>query len=263
MRISKKQDKQIKMALSKQAAQIEPSMDLFNRIKKDINKQECGNTMVGKGMRFKKGNRVAIIAACCLLIGSITVLGVTMGRSWVGHTQIKYKTFPSQQRVLKDVGFIPKYTESLPDGFEYSNGGTGESTLTDDAGNVLTKTKDVTFSYKRGNEKSTLTLDITQIEEEFLDNDESEWVGDFNGINLYYYEKDYKFVPPNYELTEEDKRANEAGELEISYGTSEVSIENIQGLSWYEEGLHYMLMGSSQGFTIEEMIEIAKIIIQQ
>lgn len=263
MKINKKSNQKIKLALLQGTNEIEPSAELFDKIKKDIYEQECGEIMKNKVTNFKKGRRLVVIAASFVLLGSLTVLGITMGKSWVGHTNLKYKTFPSQEKILKDVGFIPKYPESLPGGFEYANGGTGESKLSDDAGNILVQTKNIALGYKRENEKSILSLSITQLEEQFLDNKESQLVGDLNGINLYYYQQDYKFVPANYELTEEDKKAKEAGELEISYGASEISVCNMQGLSWYEDGLEYMIMGSDYSFTVEEMIDMAAVIIQQ
>lgn len=60
---------------------------------------------------------------------------------------------------------------------------------------------------------------------------------------------------------QEDKTAYEAGKIEISYGSSQVSYESVQALSWYEEGLHYTIMGSDYNFTIEQMLEMSKIII--
>lgn len=263
MKINKGSSEQIKFALLQGTDQIEPSAGLFDKIKKDIYNKECGERMEGKGRSFKKGSRLAVLVTSFILLCGLTVLGATMGKSWIGHTNLKYKTFPSQERIFKDVGFVPKYTESLPGGFEYANGGIGESKLSDDAGSILTQTKNVDLGYKRENEKSTLNLSITQVEEKFLDNKQSQLVGDLNGINLYYYQQDYKFVPPNYELTEEDKRAKEAGELEISYGAPEISICNVQGLSWYEDGLYYTIMGSDYSFTVEEVIDMATHIIQQ
>lgn len=263
MKMNKESNQQIKLALLQVTNEIEPSVELFDKIKKDIYKKECGETMKNKVNNLKKGRRLAAMVASFILVGSITVLGATMGKSWVGHSHLKYKTFPSQEKILKDVGFVPKYPESLPGGFEYANGGTGESTLSDDAGNVLTKTKELTLGYKRANGNSSINLSITQIEEKFLDDKESQLVGELNGINLYHYQKDYKFVPANYELTEEDKRAYEAGELEISSGTSDISYCNIQSLSWYEDGLQYMIMGSDHSFILEEVIDMAKFIIEQ
>ena len=261
MKINKGSNEQIKLALLQGTDEIEPSAGLFDKIKKDIYEKEYEETIKSKASGSKKVRRLTVLVASLVLLCSLTVLGVTMGKSWIGHTSPKYKTFPSQEKIFKDVGFIPKYTESLPGGFEYANGGIGGSKLFDDAGNILTETKDVSLGYKRG--ESRLNLSITQVEERFLDNKESQLVGDSNGINLYHYQQSYKFVPPNYELTEEDKKAMETGELEISYGVSEISICNSQSLSWYEEGLQYMIIGSDYDFTVEEMVDIAKFIIQQ
>lgn len=263
MKMRKEHDKQIKAVLLSQANQIESSTELFEKIKNDICNQECEEIVKNKSIAFKKSRRLAVIAASFVLVGSLTVLGMSMGKTWVCHSNHKYKSLPTQEMLLKDVGFTPKYSELLPGGFEYDSGGIGESTLSDDAGNTLTQTKDITLGYKRANEKSRLSLNITQIDEEFLDNDESQLAGDLDGINLYYYNQDYKFVPANYELTQEDKKAQESGELEISYGASEITINNVQGLSWYEDGMQYMIMGSDYNFTVEEMTEMATEIIRQ
>lgn len=263
MKRNEKFDDKIKMAFLQGSDEIKPSIGLFDKIKKDIYKKECMETMKNKGNNLKKSRRFIVLVASFVMLFSITVIGVTMGKSWLGYTNLKYKTFPSQEKIYNDVGFVPKYTDSLPGGFEYVNGGSGESKLSDETGNILTKTKDLSLGYRRGNEKSMLDLSITQVEEEFLDNKESQLVGHINGINLYYYQQDYKFVPSNYELTEEDKNKMEAGQLEISYGESDIKLSHVQGLSWYEDGLEYMIMGGDFGFTVEEMMDMARVIIQQ
>lgn len=263
MKKNRRYNEEIKSALEEKAKHMEASDDLFERISKDIYERNERETMKNKDKVFKKGKRVAAMVASLILIGSLTVIGVTMGRSWIGHSNLKYKTFPSQERILNDLGFIPKYTESLPGGFEYVNGGTGESKLIDGDGSDLTETTDLALGYKRENEKSLLHLSITQVDEKFLDNKESKFVESLNGVDLYYYQKDYKFVPADYELKEEDKEANEAGKLEISYGASEISVSNVQGLSWYEDGLEYMIMGNDYNFTVEEMIDMARFIIKE
>lgn len=265
MKMDNRADEQVKMTLLNMTNDIEPSEGLFEKIKNDIYEKECEETMKIKTTSFKKGKRLTTLVASFMLICSVSAIGVTMvkGNTWVGHSNHKYKSFPSQEKILKDVGFSPKYTKSLPGGFEYVNGGVGESKLLDNAEDILTKTKDINLSYERKSDKSTIGLSIKQIGEEFLDDKESQLVGDFNGINLYYYQQKYKFVPEDYELTEEDKIAIESGELEVSYGTSEISISDVQGLSWYEDGLEYMIMGSDHGFTVEEMLDMATVIIKQ
>ena len=265
MRTNNRSDEQINWALSKETQKIEPSEELFNKIKADIHEKECEKTMKSKTPSLKKGRRLTVLVASFVLLCSVTALGVTMikGNTWVGHSSTKYKTFPKEERILKDVGFSPKYMKSLPGGFEYVNGSIGESKLSDETGDVLTQTKHVTLAYRRDNDKPRLDLSITQVDEIFLDNKEGQLVGNFNGISLYYDQQDYKFVPADYELTEEDKKATETGKLEISFGTPEIEYSNIQSLSWYEDGLEYRIMGSDYGFTVEEMIDMATPIIDQ
>lgn len=260
-----KYNESIISALLKETNEIEPSEGLFSKIKEDIYKKECEGAMKSKSTSFKKGRRLTVLVASFVLLFSVTVLGSTIlkGNTWMSSSNHKYRTFPSQEKVLKDIGFSPKYSESLPGGFEYVGGGIGDSQLSDETGEILTETKSLDLGYRRENEKSTLNLSITQVEERFLDDKDNKLVGDLNGINLYYYQKDYKFVPANYELTEEDKKSQEDGILEISYGASEISNSNIQGISWYEDGLHYTLMGSDYNFTVEEMIDMAEVIIKE
>lgn len=262
MKMNEYQDEEIRFGLAQKAAEIEPSAELFSSIKQNIIEMEREEEMKKKVFSLKKSKPSIVVLTCCvLLLVSTAVIGATLGTSWIGHTNHKYASFPSEERIIKDLGFAPKYLEILPGGFEFSRGGIGKSQLKDEAGNVITETKEVDFTYTRGTEKSPLSLTVSQINEEFIDNSSSRLIDNYNGIKLYYYEKDYKFVPPGYVLTEADKRADEAGELEISYGSSEISYENVQGLGWYEDGLRYMVMGSDYNFTIEEMVEMSKAII--
>lgn len=265
MKINNRSDEQINWALSKETKDIEPSEELFNKIKADIDKRECEEIMENKTSNFRKGRRLTVLVASFIFLCSVTVLGVTTikGNTWIGRSRLNYKTFPSEERILKDVGYSPKYPRSLPGGFEYVNGSIGESELSDETGDILTQTKNLTLGYRRDNEESTLDLSITQVKETFLDNKDSQLVGSLNGIDLYYVNQDYKFVPEDYELTQEDKKAREEGKLEISYGTSEIEISNIQSISWYEEGLEYMIIGNDYEFTVEKMIDMARTVINQ
>ncbi|MHC1748914.1 MAG: hypothetical protein AB9856_11300 [Cellulosilyticaceae bacterium] len=263
MKTSNQKDEEIRNTLSHKAKQVEPSSDLFNKIRKDIYEKECRETMKNKTWGFKKKRKLVTITALCIVLGSITVIGATMGKSWIGHSNNSYKTYPSQEKIEKDTGFTPKYTKELPGGFEYASGGPGESELRDDSGKTLTNTKTVTLVYQKGNEKPNLTLMVEKIDKEFIDNAHSKLVKSDKGIEFYYYDQDYKFVPPNYELTEADKKAEAEGKLAITFGSDEVRCENVQGISWYEEGLHYTLMGNDFHFEVEEMIEMAEYVINQ
>ncbi len=207
MEIRKQKDEHIRNALSQEATQIEPGKNLFNKIGQSIYEKEASMTTKKRVQGIKKGNKLVAVAALCMLLGAITIFGATMGRSWISHGRITYTSFPSKEKIQKDVGFVPKYIDTLPGGFKYNSGGNGESQLEDENGSTLTKTKYIMLSYMRNNEKRPLSFHASQIEENFIDNTHNQIVGNYKGVALYYHEKDYKFVPVNYEnkLSELDK----------------------------------------------------------
>lgn len=72
-----------------------------------------------------------------------------------------------------------------------------------------------------------------------------------------FYQFDYKFVPPDYEETEEDTAAVNAGSLQLAWGSSEVEEHIIQGVVWQEDDVRYMLSGMDLTLTADEMLDMA------
>ena len=62
--------------------------------------------------------------------------------------------------------------------------------------------------------------------------------GNLSGL---YFEQKFKFVPPNYALTEADKAAEANGSLVISYGSAEVKEEVMRNIIWQNNGVSYQL----------------------
>ena len=50
---------------------------------------------------------------------------------------------------------------------------------------------------------------------------------DVDGTTVYTMEDTYKFVPPDYEMTEQDKEDEASGKYIFSYGTDEVKYQNV------------------------------------
>lgn len=67
----------------------------------------------------------------------------------------------------------------------------------------------------------------------------------------------YKFVPANYEMTEEDKALTEQGNYTLSYGTDKVEIQQNKYVSWEKDGVSYTIMGFDLDLTDEEMLDMA------
>ena len=252
-----KKEEWIKNILNEKVEDIKASETLWNKIRIDIYEKEQNNMMKNKWFNLQKSKKL-IITTLCVAVGSVTVIGATLSKGWIGHSTIKYTQLPSIERVQKDVGFAPKYVDELPGGFKFENGAVGTSTLTDEAGKAIVEAKNISFSYVKDNDKRPVFLDTEKIDQKYIEHSDSILVKTENEVDFYYYEKIYKFVPVDYELTEADNKAYKAGELEISYGASEISLEQVQSLSWYEEGIAYSLLSYDYDFEVDELLEMAE-----
>lgn len=89
-----------------------------------------------------------------------------------------------------------------------------------------------------------------------------EVVETYNGIDISYMAYTNKFVPADYELTEEDKTAQENGDLVFSYGVDEVEIKHIQSAGFVKDGIRYTLTEMEESITQEDLLEMAREIIE-
>ena len=257
----KLQEIRLKQALNEKANRISEEAVSFRSIQARIYEKEQSHMKQGK-FSFRNKKKMVTLGLCCMALLSVTVVAGTIGKGWIGSTDHRYQNFPTAETIKKDVGFVPKYVESLPGGFEFTFGGKGESKLVGDDDKAIIKTKGIALVYAQPGSKKMLTLDIEQIPEKYIEHEDSVQLDTtYKGHTFYFYEQTYKFVPEDYKLTEEDKLAYEAGQLEISYGASDVTVEQVQSISWNEGDIQYSILGNDFDFTPEEMVEMAKAVI--
>lgn len=66
-------------------------------------------------------------------------------------------------------------------------------------------------------------------------------VFEHNGITLNYTRDQYRFVPPDYQASEEEKAKEAAGELYISYGSDTVTDQVAQSMLWKDGEKVYII----------------------
>ena len=88
-----------------------------------------------------------------------------------------------------------------------------------------------------------------------------EVVANVDGVDVYYHSYTNKLVPPDYKMTDEDKKAEETGELVFSYGSSKVEIKEIQSVSWKKDDMNYQLLQIDGKLSADELVEMAKEVI--
>ena len=83
-----------------------------------------------------------------------------------------------------------------------------------------------------------------------------------NGVTLTYRDAHYRFVPPDYEKSDEEKQQEKNGELVISYGSDEVEDKMFQSVLWEQDGVTYLISGCDTGLDAQAMFGMAAEFIQ-
>ena len=78
-----------------------------------------------------------------------------------------------------------------------------------------------------------------------------------NGVTLTYRDAHYRFVPPDYEKSDEEKQQEKNGELVISYGSDEVEDKMFQSVLWEQDGVTYLISGFDTGLDAQAMFDMA------
>ena len=111
----------------------------------------------------------------------------------------------------------------------------------------------MSFSYLT--DKGILVLDTDTQPLRLGEEDE---LTEYNGVKYYYNNTLFKFVPTDYQLTDEDKAMQEAGEIEISYGSEEVEVKQSQSICWEQDGVSYCLLDLGGEIDKNEFTDMAK-----
>ena len=74
---------------------------------------------------------------------------------------------------------------------------------------------------------------------------------------LYFSVRENLFVPPDYQVSEEEQALSDAGKLNIGYGTSEVQRNRSQTIYWEDGGVFYTIISFDNTMTAEEFAGMA------
>lgn len=237
-------DNRIQQVLEAKAERIDISEDMEVCILREVSarKREEHGRMKGFGKKI-----AAAAVAACLITGTCYAAVKLSGVE--SHTRMEYTSFAQMEKAEEKAGFDGKFVESFENGFTFYLGGTGYTRGTDENGSGLGKEYSaLTLTYKNA-EDQLLSLNITN-GNPYVDAGEAFAEG--------YSVMECKFVPPDYELTEEDLEKQESGELNIAFGTATVEEETVESFGWVDDGLYYILSASDCDLGSEEMEKMAQ-----
>ena len=200
---------------------------------------------------------VGIAAAALVVVGA---LAVGVGGTITSHSRSDQRlNLEETTEHLSALSADASLIQDLPDGFVFQYGYDSEGTA--ESQGKSEEFSEVNAVYRVNGIKLTLdahkpftVFDDSNAEDTKYGQTETKTVND---IEMTFNDTPYLFVPADYVLTEEEKAAEAAGEMHISYGSDEVEHDSYQNVSWEKDGLCYSLGGSSTGLTADELFDIA------
>jgi len=211
----------------------------------------------------KKSNRIRltalVLAAALAVLTSLTALaaGVVLSRrnSHVYHKP-QYTSLPSADTLMRDIGIAPRLPERFSNGYAFSQGNIAQNEDYAEDGVLFESYQALSCYYKKDGERIYLSVDAaamgTQIEDD-------KTAAVYRGSEIKYTDYLNKFVPPGYQLTE-DEKSGACGYL-ITYGSAEIELRRVQLLGWEYGGLNYDLCAIDSSLDKEALVQMAKEII--
>lgn len=210
------------------------------------------------------------LAAACLVAGMVCIAGSSR-KYMSGSSSIypDYTSFQDMEKAETAAGYEVKAVERFGNGFQFCNITMMDGALHNDQGQEEETQKEIRITYQKDEEKISLfTRKLYEYERIQLESgekindavyDQTLTVGD---VEVGFCRIMNKFVPPDYELTKEDEENMENPNFNLAYGSSEVILNTGYSASWIQDGIYYGLYGTDLSLSGDEMLEMAKEIIE-
>ena len=206
-----------------------------------------------KGKMIKSKIMVALVAT--MILGTTAFAGGKVISINSSSSNIPtYTKMPTAEKINNDFGFNPKLVEKFENGYAFTGGYVVNNEGKDEQGNSIMKTKSLDFDYEKGDDKIGFYMENKEIDEE---TEKKQAVDTYKNVELYYNSYDNKVVPGDYEMTEEDEKDKLSGKYVFSFGSDDVRISKVQGLSWKENGIRYGFITIDSEISQDELVEMA------
>lgn len=207
--------------------------------------------------------KVVAAAAAIALIGSMTAMAAGRLASREAHSDLRDQVtdYSKLNRIEAEAGFVFPAVEEFSNGFRFVSAVPSDNSDYDEEGNVLSSYKGVALNYTDGSQDVSVYIYQSR---SYDDGNASNapgitpvWEGEKDGLNLRVTRTVFKFVPPDYELTQEDLAAQESGSVVFSYGSSSVREQVSYNCVLEKGGLSYDLLGFDLTMEPEELAGMA------
>lgn len=210
--------------------------------------------------RLRRTTAFALAAALVLLLGVSVYAASARLVSRHAHSRgiPDYFSVPTRETLLEDAGIGPNVPEAFSNGYQFKDALISENWDADADGNVLERYRALECTYAQDGDTVHLFVDAAAAGNQL---DQVEAAETYKGCDLKYYSYANKLVPGNYVQSEQDRQDEACGKYVFSYGSAAVELRQVQGLGFEYGGLNYTLSAIDSGLTKEQLIQMAKEVI--
>lgn len=213
-------------------------------------------------MKHRNWKKVIVAAAAICVLGSITAMALGRATVSVSHSSKNDAVHDYAQAVSMQNGFDKnvKSVEKFSNGYQFSEAVPTYGDERDEKGNILSERTYMTYTYEKDGLDSVMLNGYRSTMAEGTQPDQTMTLE--NGVELKYSKMRNKFVPVDYEPTEEELALSEAGKLNIGYGSDEVEEMNSCSVIWKEGEITYVLFSFEDSLSGDEMLQMAKEVVE-
>lgn len=229
--------------------------DLFNAIG-EIDDDLITEERTMKSIKFTKAIRISAIAAAIVVFAGISTWAGSkiVGQGGSTSSIPDYYDVPSQETLINDIGIAPAVVNEFSNGYMFKSGHISKNFNLDEDGHREKMPDGLSVVYKLDDSRVSYSAEPGDTIEL---SDNAEIADTYNGIELNYSKWMNKFVPADYEQTEQDKEDEASGKYVFSYGTDSVEIMECQFIGWVQDGIKYSLTGIDISLTEEDFVNMA------
>ena len=207
----------------------------------------------------------ALVAAALIPLLTITAYAsdVLNIRTLVsGMTHYTSSQYADMDKVMDKAGFEMDVKERFHNGFAFEKAYVEDTRGLDENDREVLKYKEVQVNYRNA-DGVRLCLFAQPVVEGVVDSESPvAQTAQIGGVTVSYHLDHYKFVPPDYQLSEAEKQWQEIPGNYISYGSEAVKETDVAFLCWEKDGIRYSFMDSGAKVTPQTLFAMAKELMQ-
>lgn len=251
-------DQLLRQSLTSEQPKKELNQAIHARLEAE---QASGKVGVSMKHRNRKKIFVAAAALCAIVAVAAGAYSAVVARSSSSSMYGEFTSYEQLAQAEKKAHLDINAVETFSNGYTFETMSVADCVDTDEDDNVIREYKGITIGYKKGN--NPIYLDTYPVNPNEVATEERNALdtATIDGVKVSYYNDTFKFVPPDYELTDEDRINEKRDNYTISYGSDQVRETVISTVSWVQDDVSYVLQSLNGEIPSETLFSMAKEII--